>query len=43
MSFKRLDPEDFVLSAEAVTNALWTGFSPKLARSEEHTSELQSH
>jgi len=31
MSFKRLDPEDFVLSAEAVTNALWTGFSPKLA------------
>ena len=30
MSFKRLDPEDFILSSEAVTNALWTGFSPKL-------------
>jgi hypothetical protein len=31
MSFKRLDPEDFILSSEAVTNALWTGFSPKLS------------
>jgi len=31
MSFKRLDPEDFILSSEAVTAALWTGYVPKLA------------
>ena len=25
MSFKRLDPEDFVVSADAVSSTVWTG------------------
>lgn len=30
MGFKRLDPEDFLLSAESVTQTVWTGGSPTL-------------
>lgn len=30
MSFKRLDPEDFVISSDSVTAPLWTGGSPSL-------------
>jgi hypothetical protein len=31
MSFKRLDPEDFVVSADAVSSTVWTGNAPTLA------------
>lgn len=30
MSFKRLDPEDFILSADSITAPLWTNNSPTL-------------
>lgn len=30
MGFKRLDPEDFLLSAESVTQTVWTGNSPTI-------------
>jgi hypothetical protein len=30
MSFKRLDPEDFILSADSITAPLWTTNSPTL-------------
>jgi hypothetical protein len=30
MSFKRLDPEDFILSADSITAALWTTNNPTL-------------
>jgi len=30
MSFKRLDPEDFVVSADAVSSTVWTGNAPTL-------------
>lgn len=30
MSYKRLDPEDFVISAESITYPLWTGYIPTL-------------
>jgi hypothetical protein len=30
MSFKRLDPEDFILSADSITAPLWTGNNPTL-------------
>ncbi len=30
MSFKRLDPEDFVVSADAVSSTVWTGNEPVL-------------
>jgi hypothetical protein len=30
MAFKRLDPEDFLVSAQAVSSTTWTGFSPTL-------------
>jgi len=31
MSFKRLDPEDFVISADAITSTIWTGNVPTLS------------
>jgi len=31
MSFKRLDPEDFVVSADAITATAWSGNVPKLS------------
>jgi len=31
MSFKRLDPEDFVISADAISSTLWTGNVPTLS------------
>ncbi len=30
MSFNRLDPQDFLLSAESITSTLWSGFLPTL-------------
>ena len=30
MSFKRLDPEDFLLSSDSITSTLWTGYTPTL-------------
>jgi len=30
MSFKRLDPEDFVISADAISSTLWSTNSPAL-------------
>ena len=30
MSFKQLDPEDFVVSADAVSSTVWTGNAPTL-------------
>jgi hypothetical protein len=30
MSFKRLDPEDFLLSSDSITSTLWTGYNPTL-------------
>jgi hypothetical protein len=31
MSFNRLDPQDFLISAESITSALWTGYDPTLS------------
>lgn len=39
MSFKRLDPEDFVISADAISSTLWTGNVPTL--SQFYTSSTQ--
>jgi len=30
MAFKRLDAEDFILSADSITAPLWSGYAPKL-------------
>ena len=30
MSFKRLDPEDFLVSSDSITSTLWTNFQPTL-------------
>ena len=30
MAFKRLDPEDFVVSADSVTSTVWSNNSPSL-------------
>lgn len=30
MSFKRLDPEDLLLSSDSITSTLWTGYNPTL-------------
>ena len=30
MAFKRLDPEDFVVSADSVTSTVWSNNSPLL-------------
>ncbi len=32
MSFKRLDPDDFLISAESITAGAWTGNSPTLTQ-----------
>lgn len=39
MSFKRLDPEDFLISADSITAGAWTGNNPTLT--EFHTSSIQ--
>ncbi len=31
MSFKRLDPQDFILSSDSITSPLWTGYVPTLS------------
>jgi hypothetical protein len=31
MSFSRLDPQDFVVSADAITATLWSGGVPTLS------------
>jgi hypothetical protein len=40
MSFKRLDPEDFLISADSVTAGAWTGNTPTLT--EFFTSSVQA-
>ena len=30
MSFKRFDPEDFLISADSITAGAWTGDAPQL-------------
>ena len=40
MSFKRLDPEDFLISADSITAGAWTGNVPTL--SEFYTSSVQA-
>ena len=40
MSFKRFDPDDFLISAESITAGAWTGNSPTLT--EFHTSSVQA-
>ena len=30
MAFKRLDPEDFVISSDSITSTVWSNFSPSL-------------
>lgn len=39
MSFKRLDPEDFVVSADSITSTLWSTGAPELTTF--HTSSTQ--
>ena len=39
MGFKRFDPEDFVVSSDAVTSTVWSGFAPSL--NTYHTSSTQ--
>ena len=39
MSFKRFDPEDFVISSDTVTSTVWSGFQPSL--NTYHTSSVQ--
>jgi hypothetical protein len=31
MSFKRLDPQDFVISSDSITSPVWTGYVPTLS------------
>jgi hypothetical protein len=40
MSFKRLETDDFVVSADSITSGIWTGNSPTLT--EFYTSSVQS-
>jgi len=40
MSFKRFDPDDFLISAESITAGAWTGNSPTLTGF--HTSSVQA-
>lgn len=39
MSFKRLDPEDLLLSSDSITSTLWTGYIPTLTTF--YTSTIQ--
>ena len=39
MSFKRLDPEDLLLSSDSITSTLWTGYVPTLTTF--YTSAIQ--
>lgn len=40
MSFKRFDPDDFLISADSITAGAWTGNAPTLT--EFHTSSVQA-
>ena len=40
MAFKRLDPEDFVVSADSITAPAWSGYSPALSNM--YTSSVQA-
>jgi len=39
MSFKRLDPEDFLISADSITAGAWTGDSPTLTSFNKSTTQ----
>lgn len=41
MSFKRLDPEDFLISADSIAAAAWTDNDPTLGSGQFHTSSTQ--
>jgi hypothetical protein len=41
MSFKRLDPEDIVISAESITSPVWTGYAQTLTNF--YTSSIQEN
>lgn len=42
MSYTRLDPQDFLISAEAITSTLWTGYLPTLTGGKMFTSSTQA-
>lgn len=42
MSFKRLDPEDFLVSADSITAGAWTGNSATLATFHQNASQVAS-
>jgi hypothetical protein len=42
MSFKRLDPEDFLISADSITAGAWTGDSPTLTSFNKSTTQEAS-
>jgi hypothetical protein len=42
MSFKRLDPEDFLISADSITAGAWTGGSATLTNFHKNTSQESS-
>jgi hypothetical protein len=42
MSFSRLDPQDFLISADSITSALWTNYVPTLTSNSMYTSSTQA-
>jgi len=42
MSFTRLDPQDFLISAESITSALWSGYNPTLTEFYTDTTQIAS-
>jgi len=42
MSFSRLDPQDFLISADAITSAIWTNYVPTLTANSMYTSSTQA-
>jgi hypothetical protein len=42
MAFKRLDPEDFLLSADSITSTVWTGYIPTLTQFNISVAQLLS-
>jgi len=43
MSFTRLDPQDFLISAESITSALWSGYNPTLTEFYTDTTQIASN
>lgn len=43
MSFTRLDPQDFLISAESITSALWSGYNPTLTEFYTDTTQMASN